>query len=90
MENDKIVVELLTTGVIRLSSSHFSSLILLVHKVDSSWCLCVEYWPLNQETVKNKFPIPIIDELMDELYGSVVFSKLDLRSGYHQIRVVLE
>jgi hypothetical protein len=82
LELEKIIKELLQQSVIRPSTSPFASPVLLVKKKDGTWRLCVNYRRLNSITVKNKYTIPIIDELLDELNGAQYFSKVDLHSGY--------
>ncbi len=82
-EIKKHVQELLNHRVIRPSYSPFDSSIMLVPKKDDTWRMCVDYRALNKITVKNRYPLPHIDELLDQLKNYVYFSKLDLRSGYH-------
>ncbi|GJT00092.1 putative reverse transcriptase domain-containing protein [Tanacetum coccineum] len=79
--------ELSEKGFIRPSSSPWGAPVLFVKKKDGSFRMCIDYRELNKLTVKNRYPLPRIDDLFDQLQGSSVYSKIDLRSGYHQLRI---
>ena len=79
---EQTVREMLEASIVRPSQSPYSSPIVFVKKKDGMWRLCVDYKQLNQHTILDKFSIPMVEELLDELYGVAYFSKIDLKSGY--------
>ena len=79
--------ELIDKNYIRPSVSPWGAPVIFVKKKDETLRLCIDYCQLNKMTIKNKYPLPCIDDLFDQLRGATVFSKIDLRSGYHQVRI---
>ncbi|GJZ11386.1 hypothetical protein Tco_0546145 [Tanacetum coccineum] len=89
-ELSKQLQELSDKGFIRPSSSPWGAPVLFVKKKDGSFRMCIDYKELNKLTVKNRYPLPRIDDLFDQLQDSSIYSKIDLRSGYHQLRVIYD
>jgi hypothetical protein len=90
IELKKQIEELLEKGFIHPSSSPWGALVLFVSKKDGSRRMCVDYRSLNEVTIKNKYPLPRIEDLFDQMKGAKIFSKIDLRSGYHQLKIRAE
>ena len=86
-ELKKQLKELQEKGFMCPSSSPWGAPVIFVDKKDGSQRMCVDYRSLNEVTIKNKYPLPRIDDLFDQLRGAHVFSKIDLRSGYHQLKI---
>jgi hypothetical protein len=85
--NGKIIHELLEFSVILPNTSPYSFPVVMVLKKEGTWHMCLDFHTLNKLTIKEKFPIPVIDDLLDELSGAQYFTKLDLRFFYHHIRM---
>jgi hypothetical protein len=90
IELKKQIEELLENSFIRPSSSPWGAPVLFVNKKDGSRRMCVDYRSLNEVTIKNKYPLPWIEDLFDQMRGATVFSKIDLRLGYHQLKIQTE
>ncbi|KAJ9520558.1 hypothetical protein QJQ45_007406 [Haematococcus lacustris] len=84
------ITEMQEKGFIRPSTSPYAAGVLFVRKKDGTFRMCVDYRPLNRITIKNKYPLPRVENMLDRLHGATVFSKIDLRQGYHQIRIAPE
>jgi hypothetical protein len=87
VELKKQINELSEKGYIRPSTSPWAAPVLFVEKKDDTRRMCIDYRALNEVTIKNKYPLPRIEDLFDQLRGANMFSKIDLRSGYHQLRI---
>jgi hypothetical protein len=87
VELKKQIAELQFKGFICPSSSPWGAPVLFVVKKDGTQWMCVDYRSLNEVTIKNKYPLPRIEDLFDQMKGTSVFSKIDLRSGYHQLKI---
>src|SRR5829696_6735296 len=79
--------KLLKNGSIKPSCSPYGTLVIFVKKKDGKLWMCIDYHALNKITIKNRFPIPLIDDLMDHLHSAKVFTKIDLHSGYNQVQI---
>jgi hypothetical protein len=87
VELKKQIAELQAKEFIRPSSSPWGAPVLFVEKKDGTQWMCVDYQSLNEVTIKNKYPLPRIEDLFDQIKGASIFSKIDLRSGYHQLKI---
>ena len=81
------IQEILDLGSILPSISPWGAPVIFVKKKDGSWRLCIDYRQLNKATIRNQYPLPRIDDLFDQVKGEMIFSKIYLRSGYHQLRI---